>query len=85
MTCNRWKAVIPTKASSFRGEVRAAQDKKAATMDQCTCRDAMEMVVDQLPSLVDALSEKDLHLLRRVLRSLSDIISRSEAALEAMR
>ncbi len=45
----------------------------------------MEMVVDQLPSLVDALSEKDLHLLRRVLRSLSDIISRSEAALEAMR
>ena len=45
----------------------------------------MEMVVDQLPTLVNALSEKDLYLLRRVSRSLSDIISRSEAALEAMR
>lgn len=40
---------------------------------------------EQLPSLVSALSEGDLYVLRRILRSLSHITSRSEAALEAMR
>ncbi len=49
------------------------------------CRDGMDMVEQQLPSLVNALSEKDLYVLRRILRSLSHVTSRSEAALEAMR
>ena len=45
----------------------------------------MEIIVDQLPSLVNALSEKDVYVLRRVLRSLSHVTSKSEAAAEAMR
>lgn len=45
----------------------------------------MEIIVDQLPSLVNALSEKDVYVLRHVLRSLSHVTSKSEAAAEAMR
>lgn len=41
--------------------------------------------MDQLPSLVNALSEKDVYVLRHVLRSLSHVTSKSEAAAEAMR
>lgn len=45
----------------------------------------MDIIVDQLPSLVNALSEKDVYVLRRVLRSLSHVTSKSEATAEAMR
>lgn len=49
------------------------------------CRDGMEMVVEQLPGLVNALSETDVYVVRRVLRNLSHMHGRSEAAVEAMR
>ena len=49
------------------------------------CSDALDMVEGHLPSLVNALSEKDHHTLRRILRSLSHITSRTEASLQAMR
>lgn len=45
----------------------------------------MEMVVEQLPGLVNALSETDVYVVRRVLRNLSHMHGRSEAAVEAMR
>ena len=45
----------------------------------------MEMIVDQLPGLVNALSERDIYVMRRVLRSLSHMHDRNEAAMEAMR
>jgi hypothetical protein len=45
----------------------------------------MEIIADQFPSLVNALGEKDVYVLRRVLRSLAHVTSRSEAAAEAMR
>ncbi|CAK0783530.1 hypothetical protein CVIRNUC_006729 [Coccomyxa viridis] len=48
-------------------------------------RDGMEMVVEQLPGLVNALSETDVYVVRRVLRNLSHMHGRSEAAVEAMR
>ena len=49
------------------------------------CRDAMEMVAEQLPGLVNALSETDVYVVRRVLRNLSHMHGRNEAAVEAMR
>ncbi len=45
----------------------------------------MEMVVEQLPSLVNALSETDVYVVRRVLRNVSHMHGRNEAAVEAMR
>ena len=51
----------------------------------CKRRDALDMVEGNLPSLVNALSEKDHYTLRRILRSLSHITSRTEAALQGMR
>ena len=45
----------------------------------------MEMIVEQLPSLVNALSETEVYVMRRVLRNLSHMHGRSEAAVEAMR
>ena len=49
------------------------------------CRDAMEMVVEQLSGLVNALSETDVYVVRRVLRNLSHMHGRNEAAMEATR
>lgn len=45
----------------------------------------MDVIVEQLPSLVNALSERDAYALRRAARSLSQSTSKSEAAVAAMR
>ena len=43
------------------------------------------MIVDQLPGLVNALSEGDIYVMRRLMRNLLHMHGRHEAAMEAMR